>query len=66
MVPLSGLYIPMIVEIMVDLPEPFGPISPLISPFSTLRLTPLSALTPGNTLSTLSNSRIGMLAPFAS
>ena len=41
--PPSGLSWPMIILIVVDLPAPFGPSSPSVSPGATLNETPSTA-----------------------
>ena len=33
-------------RIVVDLPAPFGPRNPMISPFGTVKLIPFTAMTP--------------------
>ena len=43
MLPESGFSMPMMIFMVVLLPEPFGPRSPLISPGSTDRLSSLTA-----------------------
>ncbi|MDG0810763.1 hypothetical protein OMP40_16330 [Cohnella rhizosphaerae] len=51
-------YTPLSTFISVDLPAPFSPIRQWISPRSTLKLTSVSALTPGNSFVMLFISKI--------
>lgn len=46
--PLVGLIVPAIMLNSVVFPAPLGPMTPLICPPGTVRLTPLTALTPPN------------------
>ena len=51
-VPVSALYIPLITFRSVDLPEPLGPTSPVISFSLTVKFTVFSALSPPNSFET--------------
>src|SRR5579863_5627595 len=56
-VPESGTVEPAATAINVDFPAPFSPTSACTSPASTSNVTPLSATTPGNVLTTSSRRR---------
>ena len=56
-VPESGTVEPAATAIRVDFPAPFSPTSACTSPASTSNVTPLSATTPGNVLTTFPRRR---------
>ena len=61
--PSSKLIAPAMDLMIVDLPAPFSPISPLISPASIEKLTLSSAVTPGYRLVRFSTCNIAKASP---
>jgi hypothetical protein len=61
-----GLICPRMLLKRVVLPEPFGPITPTISPGPTLKLTPSTALIAPYCLRTSFTSRNGVICPLPS
>src|SRR5689334_7162697 len=60
--PESGVWIPAMIFISVDLPAPFSPMTACTVPGSTRKETSSSAMTPGNALQTFLTSRSAVTA----